>query len=72
MIEYGIFNDEGLVEGQFYSEGEALEARVTRHSDDLWAEVHEVCPDHEEQPRDGCEECAIDGAEDDDLEHDAA
>lgn len=57
MIEYGLFNDEGLVEGQFYSKEAAGSAIKDRYSDEDELEIYEVCPDHAEQPRYACEEC---------------
>ncbi len=56
-MEYGLFNDEGLVEGQFYSQEEAIKARDERYTDDDDLEVLEICPDHPEYARLGCEEC---------------
>ena len=57
MTEFGIFNDEGLVEGQFYTEADAVAAAAERYADDEWIEVRQICPDHAEQPAYGCEEC---------------
>lgn len=57
LTEFGIFNDEGLVEGEFYSEDDAREAIAAHYSEDEWAKVEEVCPEHREQPALGCEEC---------------
>lgn len=66
MTEYGIFNDEGFIEGDFYSREAAEAAVAARYSDDDCS-VHEVCPEHRDQPRDGCEECAAaEGDEDED------
>lgn len=62
--QYGIFNDEGCIEANLWSKDQA-EAAL-----DLWVEegedredlsIEALCPDHEEQPKDGCEECATDG-----------
>jgi hypothetical protein len=55
--EFGLFNDEGLVENGFYSPEAAREALDTRYSGDDELEIEEICPDHPEQPRCGCEEC---------------
>lgn len=57
MTEYGLFNDEGLLEGQFYSVAEAEAAIADRYSDEDDLHVSEVCPDHPDQERDNCEEC---------------
>lgn len=57
MTEYGIFNDEGCIERQFYSIKEVIDAIDDRYTfeDDL--EVHVLCEYHEEQRADVCEEC---------------
>lgn len=55
--EFGLFNDEGCVEAGFYSAEEARQAMETRYTGDDELEVEEICPDHPEQPRCGCEEC---------------
>lgn len=70
MTEYGIFNDEGCVEAQFYSREEAEAAIADRYTDetDDDLEIHEVCPDHEEQRRDVCEECFTEESDDNDEE----
>lgn len=59
MVEYGLFNDEGMVEGGFRSLEEAREAIWDRYDEDDELSVLEVCPDHEEQPKYGCEECEM-------------
>lgn len=65
MTEYGIFNDEGLVEGDFYTPEEAREAIRERYETDDDLIVLEVCPEHREQPRHACDEC--DDFESDDV-----
>lgn len=62
--EYGIFSDEGCVESAIHTEGDARDALAEHQADAVKAGANpallffgEVCPDHEEQPRDGCEEC---------------
>lgn len=57
MREWGIWSnfDGGFVETQLWSEAEAM-ARLPEYSEDD-PEVLEICPDHEEQPLMGCEEC---------------
>lgn len=59
MIEFGLFNDEGCVERQFYTRRDAEEARDTRYEPEDELTVHELCPDHEEQPKISCEECGL-------------
>lgn len=56
MDEFGIFTDEGLVEGGFYSEAEADAYADTwyRHEDVF---IDRICPDHPEQSKNTCEEC---------------
>lgn len=58
MIEYGIFNDEGLLEGGFYSV-EAVERgmKYPEYLEEPFIYWDEICPDHEEQPQEHCEEC---------------
>lgn len=70
--ELGIWSDAagGFIDAGLYSEDEAEAAIVSLVADgetqgDL--SVIEVCPEHQEQPKDGCEECA---ADDDDDEQD--
>lgn len=72
MTEYGIFNDEGLLEGQFYDRATADAALADMYSEDD-AHVAECCPDHREQERATCEECdheddESEGDEDDDQQ----
>lgn len=55
-IEFGIFNAEGLIAGDFYSEQLANEVRVSL--DDPEAFTAEVCVSHTDQPAEHCEECA--------------
>lgn len=57
MTEYGLFNDEGLLEDQFYSKSAAEDAIRERYSDDEFVKVSEICHDHPEQPSFGCEDC---------------
>ena len=65
--EYGIFSETagGCIYAPCYSteeadrERERLIAEDGEESDDLT--VFELCPDHEEQPKNGCEGCALDG-----------
>lgn len=55
--EYGLFSDEGLVESGFYSIEEASQARKERYAEDDGLDIEEVCPEHPEHARYGCEEC---------------
>jgi len=56
MHSYGIFSDEGLIEGEFSSREEAEAARLARYAEDE-AHVRETCFDHPENDRASCEEC---------------
>jgi hypothetical protein len=77
--EYGVFNAEGLIEAGFWTFDAAdllaINLRQTwEHTDgedgDSNAQAYEICPDHEEQPLDGCEECAEEEEEDQEDEGD--
>lgn len=68
MPVYGIFSESagGCVYAPCYSPEEAEQERARmvaedgEEADDL--KIEELCPDHEEQPKHGCEECADEGA----------
>ena len=69
--EWGLFSDEGLIEGDYYSKEDA-EIAATYYDPDDNIEVLEVCSEHPDQPRIYCEECdaeeeqdELDEAEDD-------
>ena len=62
--EYGVFNDEGLVEGQFYDVTSANAAAVDM--DDENAYVSLVCESHTDQPYGYCDDCDAEETEDDD------
>lgn len=55
-IEYGLFNDEGLVEGDFWSEEQAHQARALDYDEDDELEVYEVCAEHREHREGYCDE----------------
>jgi hypothetical protein len=57
-VEFGIFNDEGLLEGGFTEKQTAYNTMASKYADDKWVYVAEICPDHEEQDREHCEVCA--------------
>lgn len=57
MTEYGLFNDEGCVGRQLYSEADAEAAITDRYSPEDELTVKALCPVHEEQAADYCEEC---------------
>ena len=73
MTEYGLFNDEGCLEAQMYSVEEAEGRRAEYITEGLEEPeditVRELCPDHEGQPKDGCEECNAEPDEDDDEDY---
>ena len=55
-MEYGIFNDEGLIEDGFIDPESAEEhARLHYAEDDV--HVAAICHDHPDQEADNCEEC---------------
>jgi len=56
-IEYGLFNDEGLVEGGFYDRELARMAIDTHYDPEDGLTIEEICPDHPEHARHGCDEC---------------
>jgi hypothetical protein len=63
--EWGVFNDEGCIEAQFYDALAADEAaQQERELGDPHARAAEICPDHEQQPKDGCEVCWAEDDED--------
>jgi hypothetical protein len=64
MSEFGIFNDEGLLEGDFYEYDKAV-TKMAAYSEETDVHVSEVCPEHREQERKNCEEC---NAEEEEIE----
>ncbi|MEU7096072.1 hypothetical protein [Kitasatospora aureofaciens] len=61
MTEWGVFSDEGCTD-VFYSREEAeAQLEICKAEDDgRWADLYsvkEMCPDHEGQSKDDCEEC---------------
>jgi len=70
-IEYGVFSDEGCLEAQFYRYEDADRAAAGyRENGDSDAYAAEMCPDHEEQPREGCDMCESENDEPEDDEID--
>lgn len=74
MCEFGLFSDEGIIEGGFSSKEEAEEAIKKRYSEEDELKIFECCPEHPDFSRICCEECdaeeeqeEIDEAEDDDA-----
>ena len=57
-IEYGVFNDEGLIDSGFYSKSDAIAAASRYVSEgDLWASAHPICEYHEDEVATHCEKC---------------
>jgi hypothetical protein len=57
-IEWGIFNDEGCIEAQFYSEASAQIGLASYYLEgERGLSIAVICPEHEGQMADGCEEC---------------
>lgn len=56
---YGVFGDEGMIDGSDCAVQAANDAAFHTAEDDGDTEyrVRVVCPDHDEQPADACEEC---------------
>lgn len=61
--DYGVFNDSGCIDGPMSRAEAETVAAAYRAEGDEYAKAAEICPDHGEQPRDGCEDCATDGGE---------
>lgn len=60
MTEYGLFSDEGCFYGPCYSlaEAEIEKARYVAEGEDPDdVTIRELCPDHEGQPKDDCDDC---------------
>jgi len=55
--ELGIFNDEGCLDRGFYTAEAADEALRTTYHEEPGAYRAEMCPDHDEEPRDSCPRC---------------
>ncbi len=64
MQEMGIWSNEagGFISSGFVTQAEA-EAELLVTDPDEMAEILPICPDHEEQPLYGCEECDDDTEE---------
>lgn len=56
MAECGIFNDEGCVGNDFYSENEAIQA-LKHYSVEDGLYVALCCEEHREHAKDACEFC---------------
>ncbi len=57
MREFGIFNDEGLIVGQFYTRKKAETFLLETYTTDDELSVYEVCEEHPENAHITCEEC---------------
>jgi hypothetical protein len=62
-MQFGIFNDEGIIEDGFSTRAAAEKVLRAEYADETHAEVCEICPDHPEQRKDSCEECNTEPAE---------
>ena len=60
MEEYGIFNDEGLIEGLMFSDDEANMTLKQNYSADDNCHVAIICPDHPNHEKEHCETCNSD------------
>jgi len=63
-MEFGIFNDEGKIEGGMFSRAEAEARMAEGYTSEDEVHIGECCHDHPEHEREGCEECPADDAED--------
>lgn len=69
MTEYGLFSDEGCFYGPCWSMAEAEKERTRfieeegEDPDDI--AIREMCPDHEGEAKDDCDECYAEYDEDD-------
>jgi hypothetical protein len=68
MAEYGIFEDGACIADGLYGDTGKTAAQahvaalIAKNPDMADAyEVTEICPDHPEQPKNRCEDCALDG-----------
>ena len=56
--EWGIFNDEGLIEGGFYTREEAVSSANTTYGPEDEVAIYEICPEpSHDEPRHCCEQC---------------
>jgi len=70
MNEFGIFNDEGKIEGDFYSMVEA-QARIDADPETYeGCHAAECCHDHPEYEKDDCEDCGEEEAAEEEAEAD--
>lgn len=58
-VEWGVFTAEGCTASGL-TEIQARSEAVEQFGDDNTAHAAEICPDHEEQERYACEDCATD------------
>lgn len=75
MTEYGIFEDGECIESGFYGDLGHVAARATvgtlvTENPEQEYEIRALCPDHEEQPEDACEECFAEEDETEGVSHD--
>lgn len=55
--EYGVFNDEGLLESGFFTKEEAAMAAAQKYPEEKHVYIALVCQIHEEQEAAHCEKC---------------
>jgi hypothetical protein len=72
MMAFGLYDVQagGFIDTQIWSRGEAIADRrvlieAGEYETEADLDILEMCPDHDEQARETCEECAADGAESD-------
>jgi len=57
MREYGIFTDEGMIDGPIYTQEDAAKTLTYWLEQGETATVEETCPEHNEEPAAYCNEC---------------
>ena len=71
MAEYGAFNDAGCFLAGFGTlSAAAEEAAYGVEAGDEWAYAAEICPEHDEEALDTCEECFAEDEDEDDEDSD--
>lgn len=55
--EYGIFNDEGVIARDFYSEEEARAFAAKEFAEEEGLQISALCHEHPEHAAETCEEC---------------
>lgn len=62
-MEFGIFNEEGCIEGGMFSRREAEARLVAMGEEAEGCHVAECCGEHPEREREFCEKCGVEESE---------